>query len=683
MLDHAIRYADLGYAVFPCAPKDKTPLTAKGFLEATQDAEQIEAWWTARPDANIGLPTQGLLVLDLDGKDNTWLTPDLAATLAGAPLSLTANGGKHYLFRQPAGKQWRNTAGKLGPGVDTRADGGYIVVPPSLLRGGKAYRWADCLALDCGPQELPEPPTWLCDLLDGQATGNLAGVRLDAAAMAKGNAIPEGQRDSTLTSLAGTMRRVGMGQTEITAALHAANRERCNPPLPDKDIERIAWSVSRYPPDQIAVAVAESHWEQDAGPVDRGPEDPGPVPESLLRVPGFIAEVMDHCLETAPYPNVPLAFAGALALQAYLAGRKVRDQSDNRPNLYILGLAHSSAGKDWPRKLNTKIIHGIGESAGLGESFASGEGIQDALYVTPSMLFQTDELDGLLQQINKSRDGRHEGIMQMLLKMYSSSNSIYQVRRKATTKSEAGEAPKVIVQPNLVIFGTAIPNHYYEALSVRMLTNGFFARMLILDASKRTDGQEVTICDPPERVLETAAWWRDFRPSEGNLDQLNPDPRTISYSDEALAMLRANREAANREYGIAEASSDAVGTTVWGRVNEQSRKLALLYAVSQSHLTPCIDAKAVEWAQSVVMHQTRRMLFMAGANAAESPFHAACLKVLQKLREAPDNQLPHSVLLKRMKVDAKEFQNLVLTLSQQGDIELVPAGKGVIYRLKR
>ena len=55
---------------------------------------------------------------------------------------------------------------------------------------------------------------------------------------------------------------------------------------------------------------------------------------------------MDHCLATAPYPNLALAFCGALALQALLAGRKVRDQGDNRTNLYLLALAYSSVGKD-------------------------------------------------------------------------------------------------------------------------------------------------------------------------------------------------------------------------------------------------------------------------------------------------------------------------------------------------
>ena len=76
-------------------------------------------------------------------------------------------------------------------------------------------------------------------------------------------------------------------------------------------------------------------------PVDETPPDmidPGPLPADMLRVPGFISEVMDHCLATAPYPNPAMAaFAGAVTLQAFLAGRKVRDSGDNRTNIYLLG----------------------------------------------------------------------------------------------------------------------------------------------------------------------------------------------------------------------------------------------------------------------------------------------------------------------------------------------------------
>ena len=107
---------------------------------------------------------------------------------------------------------------------------------------------------------------------------------------------------------------------------------------------------------------------------------------------------------------------------------------------------------------------------------------------------------------------------------------------------------------------------------------------------------------------------------------------------------------------------------LWGRVHEQTRKLALIYAISENHRPPVIDTPAVEWATQFVTHQTHRMLFMAHGHVAENPFHGECLKLVRKLYEAPERQLEHSILLKRMKMDARTFQDLINTLEQQGDL---------------
>ena len=71
----------------------------------------------------------------------------------------------------------------------------------------------------------------------------------------------------------------------------------------------------------------------------------------------------------------------------------------------------------------------------------------------------------------------------------------------------------------------------------------------------------------------------------------------------------------------------------------------MLHAISRRCRDPVIDAESARWAIEVVEHQTRRMLFMAASHVAENPFHAECLKLLEKLRGAPDRTLPHSVLL--------------------------------------
>ncbi len=450
----------------------------------------------------------------------------------------------------------------------------------------------------------------------------------------------------------------------------------------DPDYEPVPAETGDVDLSQFGVSPRSSPDKAEPRSAER-PLDPGPLPDELLRVPGFVGEVMDYCLATAPYPNPVMAFCGALALQAFLAGRRVRDPADNRTNVYLLGLAHSAAGKDHPRKVNTRIVHEIGLSECLGDRFASGEGVQDALFINPCMLFQTDEIDGMLQSINKAKDARHENVMSTLLTMYSASNSVFPMRRKAGKPS-----PGVIDQPNLVIFGTAIPNHYYEALSERMLTNGFFARMVILESGPRCKGQEPRIVELPARVLETARWWADYRPGRGNLQEWHPVPAIVEQTDGALAQLVETREEAETEYARAEANNDSVGTTVWGRVSEQVRKLALLYAVSENYRSPRIGVEAARWASRFVLHQTRRMLLMASSHVADSEFDADCLKVIGKLRAAPDLTLSHSKLLKRMKRKSTELDEIMKTLILRGDVEPVPdqrTGPGpraVSYRLR-
>ena len=468
-------------------------------------------------------------------------------------------------------------------------------------------------------------------------------------------------------SLAAIAAKCGWSDQEIADLLIAFRRHHGEKPekaLRQDYLQRTIAKARQAAPDCAAVDLSNfvaSEQEDNAEP-----SDPGELPVEMLRIPGFISEVMDFCLATAPYPNQAMAFGGALALQAFLAGRRVRDSGDNRTNLYILGLAHSAAGKDWVRKINTKILHHVGLEHCLGNRMASGEGIQEALNLNRAMLFQTDEIDGLLQSINKAKDARYESIMGTLLSLYSDSNSVFSMRPKANCPK-----PGAINQPHLVVFGTAIPSHYYEALNERMLTNGFFARMLILDSVNRGPGQEPSILTIPERILATAKWWANWFPGTGSGDGWIPIPVVIEHTEKARQLLAENRREVEGIYGKAVANNDAVSATVWGRANEQARKLALIYAVSENHLQPVIHEVAAKWAVQIVMHQCRRMLFMASQHVADNPFHALCLKLLKKLREAPEQSLPHSVLLKRMKIDIRTFNEVINTLLQRGDIEVL------------
>jgi hypothetical protein len=168
LLRAALAYARRGIPVFPCEPGGKAPLTYSGFWDATTDARRIRAWWSRWPYANVGVPTgerSGLLILDIDLRDGG---PESLATLerTGGPLPETAKartggGGMHLFFRYPAGERVGNSAGRLGPGLDVRGEGGYVIVPPS--RTQSAYEWLDRMP--------PADPTWLLKCLRAQPSG--------------------------------------------------------------------------------------------------------------------------------------------------------------------------------------------------------------------------------------------------------------------------------------------------------------------------------------------------------------------------------------------------------------------------------------------------------------------------------------------------------------------------------
>lgn len=689
MLDQALQYADLGYAVFPCAPGAKHPLTQNGLKDATTDWNQIETWWIKWPDANIAVRTDGLVVIDfdsIDGRANPWLQddPDRCLDLAIAPMSQTPRGGRHYWFRCPAGRSIGNSASRIAPKVDVRGNGGYVLVAPSSV-AGKSYSWP-IGELDCAPEKLPEPPEWLLELLDAKAA---TGPRTEKTQPA--NKIAEGHRNDALFRLGCMMRRGGMAREEIAAALHKANIHRCEPSLSASEVDTIVGSCLKYEADARTVERLET-----AGPIalaaeEEEPEptiDPGPVPGRLLYVPGFIADVMAHTLETAPYPQPVLAFGGALALQAFLASRKVRDRGDARPSLYLLGLANSGAGKDHPRKITQRILHEVGLGDSIAAKPASYEGLEDLLFIRPALLLQIDEVDALLQAARKSFDARHELIVKAFTEIFTHANAIYHLRTKASQ-----DRPRSINQPGLNIFGTAIPSQVYASMTPAMLIDGFFSRLIILEAGQRGVGQEAIAKELPESVLRVAKWWKEFSLGGTNFNEINPTPRVIEQTTEAAELLAAYRRDADALYSEAEGRDDQVAMAMWSRANEKCRRLAINYACSENCVHPLITAEAATWAAEFATHQSRRMLFMASSHVVESDFDARCQKMLRVLRTwrerhgdawMPDRQLKR----KLQSWTPREHDDVRTSLEGQGRIEREPiehlgAGRPTLgYRLR-
>ncbi|MDQ2807170.1 MAG: bifunctional DNA primase/polymerase, partial [Chloroflexota bacterium] len=149
------------------------------------------------------------------------------------------------LLRVPPDCEIRNSSARLAPGVDVRGDGGYLVVTPSVHPLGRPYRWVRGQSpWECAL--LPLPDALIHTLTRaGSATRPPQSERTAALLPA---VIPTGQRNTTLLSLAGTMRRRNFSPAAILAALLVENTSRCTPPLPVAEVQRIVHNICRYPP---------------------------------------------------------------------------------------------------------------------------------------------------------------------------------------------------------------------------------------------------------------------------------------------------------------------------------------------------------------------------------------------------------------------------------------------------
>jgi hypothetical protein len=122
-----------------CDRPGKHPRLRHGLTDASTDPEQIAAWWTRWPDANIGLRTG--VVMDVADIDSTAGWHGLRHLLGGAmpvgPRVRTGGGGWHLWFSLTG---YGNRV-RLLPGLDWRGSGGYVVAPPSRHASGADYRW--------------------------------------------------------------------------------------------------------------------------------------------------------------------------------------------------------------------------------------------------------------------------------------------------------------------------------------------------------------------------------------------------------------------------------------------------------------------------------------------------------------------------------------------------------------
>ncbi len=404
-------------------------------------------------------------------------------------------------------------------------------------------------------------------------------------------------------------------------------------------------------------------------------EDPGVIPEEYFNVPGFVSDLMGYTLRTAYYPNKALAFAGAMAMLSHLTGRRYKDKRGSRFNLYLLALAKSGTGKEHPRSVNIDLAAQMSMLGELGDTFASGEGLEDSLCISPSMLYQVDEVDYLFNTV-KLKDARAEQISSMLLKLYSESKTTHVMRKKAIQRGQP-QSGSYIPQPHLTMFGTATPKFFYQSLTERTMENGLLARCIVLEAAERgmagTPHEEAF----PSSILQTV---RDMvrMGHEQNLLKEYPQPMVLPETTEATKRLDEVFALADKEYARASELECDSANALWARAGEKVSKLAALYAISKNPLDPMMDVDAVDWAWKLVEHMTKRMLFMAGLFVADTEYESLSMKLMRGVK-AHGGRISHGRLLRNSHIDRESFKRITDTLVESCRLKKEYGQRGGVF----
>ena len=245
VLDQVKEYANHGWSILPVKPDEKRPYM-QNWLQYTKEraGEQVlSGWFTHLSGAGVGVVTgkvSGILVLDVESH----CPQPIEGILRKYPtnmVSRTGSGGYHLFYQYPSNKGRVSNRVRLFDGVDLRADGGFIVLPPTKHPSGGKYEWINKGMPSVFPSSILE--------VEGQST-NPAGEAWISELL---RGVTEGGRNDAAARLAGYFFKKGISSDIVESLLMEWN-ERNDPPLPTGEIRTTIKSIQRSHVDTVTGA---------------------------------------------------------------------------------------------------------------------------------------------------------------------------------------------------------------------------------------------------------------------------------------------------------------------------------------------------------------------------------------------------------------------------------------------
>lgn len=371
---------------------------------------------------------------------------------------------------------------------------------------------------------------------------------------------------------------------------------------------------------------------------------------------GAVKQMVDWIVQTSFRPQPFLALGATLAALGTVMGRRYRTPTDLRSNLYVVGIANSSSGKEHARRcvrdlfVDAQLLNYLG-----GERIASGPAITSALIRHPALLFQLDEFGHMVKAVlAPGRPQKHVvEIWQNLTQLSTSASSTFGGTEYAVhpssdeAKSDGHKGPEIVVNPHVCINATSTPGQFWEALTDGAINDGGFARYLMFISPEQYPEAEMNPYEPPpQSLIEAVQVMAAGESTLGGLmhHKVKADPRLVSYGPGVEIFIR---DLLRKQTAKLREDENSAMNSVIGRSVENAIKVALIAAVGDDPKTPLIEMRHIRWASDLVDYCIATAIEDAASKMHETQHKTNQDLVLDAVRRAGEKGLSKNVLTQK------------------------------------
>lgn len=405
---------------------------------------------------------------------------------------------------------------------------------------------------------------------------------------------------------------------------------------------------------------------------------------------GLIGAIAQWSLDSARRPVPEFSVLAGLSFVATMFGRQVVGPTGAGVNLYLVGVAGPGFGKEHAHKtLHTLAMDcGMQNLIGPGE-VTSGSAIEKVARRRPVFVMPWDEMGVVLQSVTGAGSSSWaKTIRKVLLEVFSKSTSVWSGKEHADPTKDSSSEP--IFAPTISLFGMSTPTTFYRGLTEETLSDGFVARLVVVEAKVRPARQDATplMVTPPSlaKALKDARAALPI-PDLAKANWCNPSMRPALHTVPWADAEAEQRWLAIEDWQYEQIEEHGAHDGLIGRTAEHVVKIATVRALSNNPSRPAVTVEDVEWAYAVVQRSIDNLDAGAREYMSGSQFEDLCKAILAALRRTKDGSLPQSKLVTARgvsKADDKMVKSALDRLAIAGEIYTPTIeGKGVRVRLKK